>query len=293
MSSLKTFSGEEILQWRKIQLSIGGSATNLDWLLQLGGGLSPGEFSQIKLFPEKYYSLFSSLNQLSKLWRSHVKDAVPLQFLVGKCPWRDFEIEVNPSVLIPRQETELIIDIVLQKTKSSSIDKGTWVDLGTGSGVLAIALAKEFPFWVGHAVDCSQDAIFLAKKNIKNLVSDSKITLHLGHWWQPLYNCVDKVDLVVSNPPYIPKSKLLDLDPIVRNHEPHVALCGGDDGMEGCREIINGARRFLSSGGWLIFEHHFDQSDMALAMMINAGFLNVEFEKDLQGIRRFAFGRNP
>jgi len=287
-------SGIEILDWRRIELSRGGEARDLDWLLDIGGGISCSELKTLKIIQDRKYQLNLSLEELSEMWRKYLHEQIPLQYLVGKCPWRDFEIEVNPSALIPRPETELIIDIALEKIKANAIKTGTWVDLGTGSGVLAVALARYLPQWTGYAVDCSQEALDLAKRNFRSLAINSKVSFHLGDWCQPLYPfLIGKVDLIVANPPYIPKNHLRELDALVSKNEPHLALYGGEDGMNPSRKIINGAINCLSSGGWLIFEHHFDQSERALEMLLNAGFLEVNFKNDFQGIRRFAIGRHP
>ncbi len=293
MNLEESFSGKEILNWRKVQLSKGGSRLELDWLLDIGGGLGSSELVKLKLFQNRKFQLDLSLKALSKLWVSHLDDQIPLQYLVGKCPWRDFLLEVNNSALIPRPETELLIDIALSKIELTSNEYGIWVDLGTGSGALAVALARALPRWIGHAVDCNQDALALAQKNLKNLALGSNVSLHLGDWWKPLDSLPGKVNLVVANPPYIPKKQLSEIDRLVLNHEPHLALCGGEDGMDCCRQIIKGAKKFLSSGGWLMFEHHYDQSNRALEMLIHEGFFEVDFANDLEGIRRFALGRNP
>ncbi len=290
----RSVSGKEILNWKTIELLRGGESREIEWLLDVGGGISCSEISQLKLIQDRKYQLNLALEELSEIWGTYLNEQIPLQYLLGKCCWRDFEIEVNPSVLIPRPETELLIDIALEKINPSSNESGIWVDLGTGSGVLAIALARAFSTWTGHAVDCSQKALDLAKKNLRNLVFDSKVSFHLGDWCEPLYPLLlDRVDLIVANPPYIPKAFLSNLDSVVIRNEPYLALYGGVDGMVSSQKVIDGAINCLSSGGWLIFEHHFDQSERALEMLVKAGFVEVSYQNDLQGIRRFAMGRQP
>ena len=172
--------------------------------------------------------------------------------------------------------------------------KGIWTDLGTGSGALAIGLARSFPLWMGHCVELSQDALTLAAKNIKNLVGNSsKVSLHLGDWWQPLKPWWGQIDLAIANPPYIPKANFNKLDPVVRNHEPHLALLGGEDGFECCKQIIKGAKDGLRSGGWLVFEHNFDHSERALALLAHIGFQKINFHNYLEGIKRFAVAQKP
>ena len=286
-----SFSGKEILTWRNFQLAKGGNPVDLDWLLDLGGGLSWSDLQILKISQERNYQLNLSLQELSVIWMRFLDQKIPLQYQVGRCPWRDFELEVNPSVLIPRQETEVMIDLALSKVNPCEKEIGRWVDLGTGSGALAIALARSFPKWIGHAVDCSENALTLATKNIEKLVSDSEIYMHLGNWWEPLTTWFGTFDLAIANPPYIPKSNFEKLDSAVREHEPHLALFGGDDGLDCCREIIKGSLNGLSPGGLLIIEHNCDQSERVLSILKKNDFHEIEFANDLEGIRRFALGR--
>ncbi len=287
-----TVSGKEILDWRRIELLKGGEERDIDWLLDMGGGISFSELKKLKIVHDRNFQLQLTLDELSNIWTTYLNERIPLQYLLGKCHWRDFEVEVSPSALIPRPETELLIDIALEKIETHSIEPGIWVDLGTGSGVLAIALARLLPEWIGNAVDLSQDALELAKKNLENLCLKPNVSFHLGDWCEPLYPSLrGKVNLIVANPPYIPKPLLSDLDSLVVNNEPLLSLCGGEDGMVCVKKIIDGSIDCLASGGWLIFEHHFDQSERALEMLRKAGFLEVNFKYDFEGIKRFALGR--
>ena len=285
------YLAQEILTWRRLIASNRSSKEDIDLLLDIGAGLSSQELIRLSLYPKKFIRLKKSLEELEKLWDLHANQNVPLQYLLGKCYWRDLDLEVNSDVLIPRQETELLVDIALEKFHMDV--QGFWVDLGTGSGALAVALARALPSWQGHAVDCSQAALSLAKKNLERLSPDSKVKFHLGSWWEPLQALNDSIDLILSNPPYIPTATFNQLDSIVLNNEPKIALWGGEDGMDACRELISGAMQFLSSGGWLIFEHHYDQSDQALELLDKEGFNDVSFRNDFQGVKRFAMGRHP
>ena len=287
----KQISSEEILTWRRVNLSKGGRKVDIDWLLDVGGGLSSSELYKIILYPERSFLLEKSLQELEDIWKFHLTTNKPLQHIIGKCPWRDFVLEVNSDALIPRQESELLIELALKRFKNKS--KGVWADLGTGSGAIAIGLARSFPEWNGHAVDCSKKAISLAIKNINSFSLKKKVSIHLGSWFEPLQKLNNSIDLVVANPPYIPRSLITKLHPTVRDYEPFLALCGGDDGMDACRKVVSGAFEVLSSGGYLIFEHHHDQSDRALGLLVDYGYKNVSYENDLQGIRRFAIGSHP
>lgn len=288
---LKTYHAENILAWRKDVLSRGGRKVDLDWLLDIVGGLCWSDLQNLYLNPNHLVSLRISLEELEIIWKLHISEQRPLQHLIGKCYWRDFVLEVSSDVLIPRQETELLVDFVLQKFDNNS--NGVWVDLGTGSGALAIALARALTEWEGHAIDCSSAALSLAARNFARLSPDSKVCFHLGDWWQPLSPWKGSIQIAVANPPYIPKSVFNKLHPIVRDNEPRLALFGGEDGLDSCRKLVSGSIDYLSPGGWLFFEHHHDQSKNALQMMVEAGFENVSFEKDLEGVRRFAIGSKP
>ena len=284
------FSGTEILLWRKKLLSYGGRRVDLDWLLDIGGGVRWSELQLMLIEPNRSFILNQPLDFLQSLWEEHIDKQIPLQHLLGLCPWRDFELEVSAAALIPRQETELLIDLALRRFDKNFF--GLWADLGTGSGALAVALARALPDSTGHAVEFSDVAVSLASRNLKRLAPQANVELHLGSWWQPLRPWWGMFDLVLANPPYIPSAVLNGLDPIVRNNEPHIALCGGPDGLNAFREIISGASTAMLIGGWLMLEHHHDQSDQVLDLMCKAGFQDVSYEKDLEGVKRFALGRN-
>ena len=278
--------GETFLKWRKKMILKGGKKVDFDWLLDIGAGVSWSKLQNIILNPEQSFSLEIPTKEIEVIWESHLHDKKPLQYLISKCPWRDFELEVSAEALIPRQETEFLIDIALEKV--SNVNSGKWVDLGTGSGPIAISLAKSFPNWNGYAVDLSKDALELAKKNLESIVPNANVRFFLGDWWKPLKRWWGSFDLVLSNPPYIPSDLIEDLEPGVKNHEPLLALDGGHDGMKASKQIIFGALNGLAIGGWLILEHHYDQSEKIIKFMKNIGMKDVSFEKDLSGIKRYA-----
>jgi release factor glutamine methyltransferase len=290
-------SGQELLAWRRAQLLRGGRAADLDWLLAMAADLSWADLQRLRILPESIASLASSLEVLEPLWSRHLEGHVPLQHLVGRCPWRDFELRVSPAALIPRQETELLIDFALDCLQEQPLGRfpaiGRWADLGTGSGALAIALARALPGWDGHAVDLSAAAVDLAHANLNALTTSQTWQLHQGSWWDPLRSWWGRFDLVVSNPPYIPSGVVEALDPLVRDHEPRQALCGGEDGLDCCKAIVELAPQALSPGGWLLIEHHHDQSDQVLGLMTAAGLVFSAARSDLNGVKRFAIARRP
>jgi len=295
---LSTCSGEEILgadllAWRHQLLAEGGRVVDFDWLLDLGGGLPWQELQALRLHPERTVTLQSSRQQLGDLWRRHLHRAEPLQYLVGRCPWRDLELTVAPGVLIPRQETELLIDVALALLPpgEACAPPLLWADLGTGSGCLAIALGSALPGTHGVAVEASPQAERLASLNLSRAGLLERVTLVAGNWWDPLEPLWGRLNLVVSNPPYIPSATVAVLDPVVRDHEPHQALDGGPDGLVAIRSIVAGAPSALAPGGLLVLEHHHDQSPFVLDLLRGAGLQAVRAHCDLEGIPRFASAR--
>tara|TARA_B100000579_G_scaffold248445_1_gene204100 strand:+ start:78 stop:938 length:861 start_codon:yes stop_codon:yes gene_type:complete len=281
-------SALDLISWKKILLKKGGAKNELDWLLKVGAGLTAQDIHNCFVSPESNLNINFSLVELEKIWEEFINTHKPLQYILGKTPWRDFTLFIDENVLIPRPETELIIDYALEK---KNINK--WVDLGTGSGAIAIALARELKDTEGHAVDCSKKALKIAKKNMQILCNNSNVEFHYGDWWEPLSSHFEYFDLAVANPPYIPEKLFNQLEPNVKNFEPSIALNGGKDGLDSILEIINSGIKAIKSSGWLIIENHFDQSDKVLKIMNEKGFTNLDFKKDLRGVRRFAIGQKP
>lgn len=279
------------MQWRRQQLQRGGRPVDLDWLLDFAGGVSWSQLQRLRIDPERTVQLQCSLELLAEHWHQHLEKAVPLQHLVGRCPWRDVELEVSSAALIPRQETELLMDLAQRRVGAMPIRR--WADLGTGTGALAVVLSREWPEATGHGVDLSPAALSLAERNLRRCLPSHCCQLHCGSWWEPLRSWWGEFDLVLSNPPYIPSDQMAGLPPVVRDHEPHLALSGGHDGLESIRCIVHGARLALSPGGHLLLEHHHDQSEAVLALMDQAGLERSEAASDLEGIMRFAIARRP
>ena len=291
LTHCKTLAGTDLLQWRRQQLARGGSTVDLDWLLDLAGGVRWASLQRLLLDPTRTISLEQSLEVLSQLWEQHLHGNVPLQHLVGLCPWRDVLLESSPAALIPRQETEVLVDLALSQFKTTP--PARWADLGTGSGPLAVSLARAWPTAPGHGVDLSSDALRLAERNLQCCAPHHNCSLHLGSWWTPLKVWWGSLDLVVSNPPYIPSSVVDGLEAVVRDHEPHMALRGGEDGLDAIRAVVDGASTGLSPGGWLLLEHHHDQSILVIQLMRDAGLVQVSAAADLEGTLRFALARKP
>ena len=281
-----------MLAWRRQQLA-GHSRPpallqpSLDWLLDLGGGVGWQQLQQLHLRPDQPVALQRSLDELETLWQRHLREAVPLQYLLGLCPWRDLTLQVGPGVLIPRAETELLIELALQQLPAPP---RLWADLGTGSGALALALALAWPDSRGLAVELSDAARAVA---VLNLQAAPQVQVLAGSWWQPLAAWWGQLELVVANPPYIPAAVWAQLEPVVREHEPALALAAGDDGLAAIRQIAAGAVAALSPGGRLLLEHHHDQSEAVLELLGQAGLVGLDRHRDLEGVWRFASARAP
>ena len=283
-------SVEEFLFWKKNQLSKGGDQQSFAVLLDCVGGISNNDQNLIRINPERKLYLKKNLDYLGSIWDNHLLESHPIQYLCGITFWRDLKLKVNNKVLIPRPETELIIDIVLS-IFGKNPQKLLFAELGTGSGAISIALTMTYPLSNGIATDIDQEALEIAIQNYRNYSKQSNLQFFCGNWWSPLESFKGKLDLVISNPPYIPKDTYEKLPKEVKNFEPKVALLGGEDGLKHIREIIQKAPLFLKEKGWLILENHFDQAEKVKQLLIKNKFTSIEIVKDLSGIGRVTIGR--
>ena len=285
-----SISLEEFLIWKKKQLSKGGDQQSFAVLLDCIGGLSASDLNLMSINLEGKLHLKKKLEFLESVWHDHLLNSCPIQYLCGITFWRDLKLKVTNKVLIPRPETELIVDIVFNIFREKS-EKLFFAELGTGSGAISIALALAYPFSDGLATDIDQDALEIATKNFITSSKQSNLNFYCGNWWSPLENFKGKLDLAISNPPYIPKDTYEKLPKEVKNFEPKIALLGGEDGLKHIREIIQKAPLFLKDKGWLILENHFDQGEKVKQLFIKNEFKSVEIVNDLSGIGRFTIGR--
>ncbi|MCY7382273.1 MAG: peptide chain release factor N(5)-glutamine methyltransferase [Microcoleus sp. CAN_BIN18] len=287
-------SGLELWQWMN-QAKVDAIASDipqaeLDWLLQELAGLDKLalRLGSFKYLPKIELKL--SLSELAQLWQRRLQERVPVQYLTGVTHWRHFSLKVTPAVLIPRPETELLIDLAVEAVKNYSVNpKSHWVDLGTGSGAIAIGLASALTNTTVHAVDYSSEALAVARLNAENLGFASRVNFYQGLWWEPLEFLKGKVSGMVSNPPYIPSSTVLTLQPEVLRHEPHLALDGGLDGLDCIRHLVETAPDYLASGGVWLVEMMAGQAEAVAEMLQSHGsYGEVQIFSDLAGIDRFA-----
>lgn len=287
-------SGLELWQWVN-QAAAEARASDIplaeiDWLLLELAGLDrlALRLESFKDLPKIELKL--SLSELAQLWQRRLQERVPVQYLTGVAHWRHFSLKVTPAVLIPRPETELLIDLAVEAVKSYGVNpKSHWVDLGTGSGAIAIGLACALTNARVYAVDCSSEALAVARENAENLGFGSRVNFYQGLWWEPLAFLKGQVSGMVSNPPYIPSSTVLTLQPEVVRHEPHLALDGGFDGLDCIRHLVETAPDYLESGGVWLVEMMAGQAEAVADMLESHGsYGKVQIFSDLAGIDRFA-----
>lgn len=211
-------------------------------------------------------------------------DGEPLAYLTGEKEFHGLTLQVTPAVLIPRPDTETLVDWALALLQGSGIPAPRVLDLGTGSGAIALALKHRHPSASVTAVDASADALAVAKANAERLGLD--VHVRLGDWWSGFGD--QRFDLVVSNPPYI----ALDDEhlPALR-HEPELALTSGRDGLDAMRTIVSGAAHHLKVQGWLLLEHGHDQAAQVRQLLAAQGFGVVQTHADLAGIGRCTGGQ--
>ncbi len=259
-------------------------------LLDLLGGISKSELLLLKINAQEKVNLNIDLISLKKKWLEYIKLSKPIQYISGSSYWRNFKFELTNDVLIPRVETEQIVEIA-----SNIFDyedkKIIFADLGTGSGTISISLVVENSNWKGLATDIDINAIQVAQKNHKKICSESNINFYCGNWWEPLKKYSGRINLAISNPPYIPRSVYEKLPSSVKDFEPKIALYGGEDGLYHIQQIISDAPKFLVKGGWLILENHFDQSKKIKNLLRDYGFNSLKTINDTFGIGRFTIGR--
>jgi release factor glutamine methyltransferase len=212
----------------------------------------------------------------------------PIAYLIGKKGFHNIELLVTPGVLIPRPETELLVEIGLREIQQLT-GKVKLLDLGTGSGAIALAVASASPNTLVTATDQSSEALAIALKNTKNLGLEARVQLVQGNWYEAISQD-EQFDLILSNPPYIESNDPHLLQGDLR-FEPISALTDQADGLSCLRVIISGAQEHLKPSGLIAIEHGFDQSAVVIDLMKSAGLRDIETHLDLAGHHRVASGR--
>lgn len=240
--------------------------------------------ASILAFPER--ALDAAAAQRFSDWVARREAGEPVAYLVGYREFYSRDFRVTPATLIPRPETELLIELALEKLGDLAAPR--IADLGTGSGAIAVTLALELPAAKLWAVDASADALAVAAENAERL--GAPVRFRFGSWYEPLAG--ERFDLIVSNPPYVAVA-----DPHLAQgdlrFEPVSALASGADGLDDIRCIVAGAPHCLVAGGYLMLEHGYDQAEAVRGLLDAAGFIEVGSYADLAGIARVSLGCWP
>jgi release factor glutamine methyltransferase len=214
----------------------------------------------------------------------------PLQYILGHQEFWSINVKVDPRVFIPRPETELLVEQSLSILSENFLKSTLYVlEIGTGTGAIAISLAKEVRDLFIVATDISGEALLLARENARSAGVLHQITFVKGDLFGPFRLMTEKepFDLILSNPPYIHRSEIQSLAREIKDHEPIVALDGGEDGMDFYRGIISQAPSYLGEGGWLLLEVGEDQGEKVSGLIDREGFFSrPERIKDLSGVER-------
>lgn len=212
----------------------------------------------------------------------------PSQYITGETEFRGLSFKVTPQVLIPRPETELLVEEAVNILKGLK-SKGIVIDLCTGSGCIATSIAKELDNVLVYAVDISKEALKVAGINAARHNVGSRVKFMEGDLFTPLagLGLKGKADIIVSNPPYISKDEIEKLPPEIKDFEPVQALQGGADGLEFIRRIIIGSPEYLTPGGYLIMEIGWNESPAVKEIILKSwAYGDIEIKKDLSGIER-------
>lgn len=224
------------------------------------------------------------------------KIGYPLSYLLKEKDFYDLSFYIDEGVLVPRPDTEILVDWIIntaiEKYQNRPINI---VDLGTGSGCIGITLAYHLKNAVIYAVDLDNKALEVTEKNILRYKLNNRVVLCNGDMFDGIKSLQleGKVDIIVSNPPYIPSEDIEELQVEVRGYEPRKALDGGIDGLDFYRRIIPESKTYLNKSGILAFEIGYSQGEIVKRLFIEEGFCNVEIIKDLQGLDRVVVGILP
>jgi release factor glutamine methyltransferase len=224
------------------------------------------------------------VNKFEAMIESRYK-GIPIAYLVGKKEFWSMEFDINQSVLVPRPETELLIEQAVEVFGNHESPK--ILELGTGSGIISIVLSKELREPIITATDISHEALITAKNNAdKHNIND--INFVESNWFDSIKN--EKFDLIISNPPYVDKSKLSNKELFGIDMEPDIALFSKKNGTSDLEIIIKNSPTYILDSGWLFLEHGYDQAEYCMTEMQKVGFKEVSNCKDIQNISRMTFG---
>jgi release factor glutamine methyltransferase len=253
-----------------VEVALGISASEL--LAALSRVLTPDEASKIESFAMRR--------------ASHE----PFAYIEGYREFWSLPFHVSPATLIPRPDTETVVESALERVRAGNNPAPRILDLGTGSGCILLALLSELPYATGFGVDLNKDAVLVAQENAGSLGLASRAFFRHGRWCDGIS---ETFDLIVSNPPYIVDSEIASLDSDVRDFEPHLALKGGADGLDAYRAIAAQAPSRLSANGTLALEVGAGQADAVADLLRGAGLEILAIRSDLAGIARCVIATRP
>jgi len=267
-----------------------GNAQEARWLCEHASGMDSAEFSaeQDQLVT---VACAKSLHDMV----SNRLSGVPLQYVMKRWAFRHLDVMVDERVLIPRPETEQVVQVALDIARKTSSDEALRVvDLGTGSGVIGLSMAFELGADAAHVwlTDASVDALDVARANMVGIGrAAANVRVAHGSWWNALpQDIAGLIDIAICNPPYIAHSDS-EVAPDVHLYEPHSALYAHDNGLADLRTVIEGASTWLKKSGWLVLEIGYQQGADVLEMMSASGFVGAEIKRDLSGRDRIVVGQ--
>ncbi len=286
MSDGEPWSIASVLRWATEDFSKRGlSSARLDAELLLGHVLG---LDRVRLIVDAKRPLseaeLSAFRELIKRRRR----GEPVAYLRGEREFYGHRFRVDARVLVPRPDTETLVEVALGRTRSSAL-YGRALDLCTGSGCVAIAFARERPTWKVSGVDVSPEALALARENAIRLGAAFSTRWLVGDAFAPLAEH-ERFELVTANPPYIPRAELAELAADVRDFEPRLALDGGEDGLDLIRRLVREAPARLVPGGVFALEVGYDQAARVEQLFAEAGFVGLERRRDYGGIERVVSG---
>lgn len=282
---LEKWTIARVLQWTREHFQTRGLRTpSLDAELIIALALSMDRVG-LYIHSEKPLSV-EERDRIKELIRRRL-DGEPVAYITGVKEFWGMELRVTPDVLVPRPETEEIIEDAGAIFKSHRDDILSFADLGTGSGCLTAGLCAEFPRAVCVAVDISEPALEVARGNIEKFGFSDRVKFRAGDFFSALQEGDAPFDLIVANPPYVPVGEIRDLAPEVKR-ETRIALDGGADGLDPARRILDDAEKYLNPGGWLLMEIGSGQDESIEEINTGSDFEFRGFRKDLAGINRVA-----
>jgi len=282
-----TVSWREMLATTVEQL---GNAQEARWLCEHASGMDSAEFSA----EQDQLVTVACAKSLHSMILDRLR-GVPLQYVMKRWAFRHLDVMVDERVLIPRPETEQVVQVALDiaRTRSGKTPLQV-VDLGTGSGVIGLSMAFELGVEAAHVwlTDASVDALDVARANMIGIGrAAANVRIAHGSWWNALpQDLSGMIDIAICNPPYIAHASS-EVAPDVHMYEPHSALYAQDDGLADLRTVIEGASTWLKRSGWLVLEIGYQQGVDVLAMMSESGLVAAEIKQDLSGRDRIAIGQ--